>query len=32
MTPPHYLAPGDRVRISIAEIGELENPVIAQPA
>jgi 2-keto-4-pentenoate hydratase/2-oxohepta-3-ene-1,7-dioic acid hydratase in catechol pathway len=26
--PPRYLKPGDTVRISIAEIGVLENPVL----
>jgi len=29
--PPKYLKPGDEVRVSIPEIGELVNPVIAQP-
>ena len=27
-TPPRYLKPGDTVRISVAEIGVLENPVL----
>jgi len=31
MNPPRYLAPGDRVRVCIEGIGELENPVIAEP-
>ena len=26
--PPRYLKPGDTVRISVAEIGVLENPVL----
>lgn len=30
-TPPVYLKPGDRVAITIDQIGRLENPVIAEP-
>ena len=29
LTPPRFLAPGDRVRIEIPPIGVLENPVRA---
>lgn len=31
MKPPQYLKPGDTVKIAIDKIGELENPVIAEP-
>ena len=31
MSPPTFLAPGDTVRVAIAGIGELRNPVIAEP-
>ncbi len=31
MDPPTWLRPGDVVRISIERIGELSNPVIAEP-
>lgn len=31
MKPPRYLSAGDRVRIGIEGIGELENPVIEEP-
>ena len=30
-TPPVYLKPGDRLAISIDQIGVLENPVIPEP-
>jgi 2-keto-4-pentenoate hydratase/2-oxohepta-3-ene-1,7-dioic acid hydratase in catechol pathway len=29
--PPVYLKPGDSVTIAIERIGELTNPVIAEP-
>jgi 2-keto-4-pentenoate hydratase/2-oxohepta-3-ene-1,7-dioic acid hydratase in catechol pathway len=32
MKPPHLLVAGDVVRIEIEGIGQLENPVIAEPA
>lgn len=31
MKPPRYLKPGDRVRIAIDKLGELENRVVAEP-
>lgn len=31
MQPPSFLAAGDRVRIEIAELGRLENPVVDEP-
>jgi 2-keto-4-pentenoate hydratase/2-oxohepta-3-ene-1,7-dioic acid hydratase in catechol pathway len=30
-TPPRYLRPGDEVVVSIEGLGELRNPVIAEP-
>jgi 2-keto-4-pentenoate hydratase/2-oxohepta-3-ene-1,7-dioic acid hydratase in catechol pathway len=30
-TPPRYLVPGDRVRIEIERVGEIDNPVVAEP-
>ena len=32
MKPPKWLVAGDRVRIEIARIGTLENPVIDEPS
>jgi 2-keto-4-pentenoate hydratase/2-oxohepta-3-ene-1,7-dioic acid hydratase in catechol pathway len=32
MKPPRFLAAGDVVRVEIDRIGQLENPVIAEPA
>jgi 2-keto-4-pentenoate hydratase/2-oxohepta-3-ene-1,7-dioic acid hydratase in catechol pathway len=32
MKPPKLLVAGDVVRIEIEGIGEIENPVIAEPA
>jgi 2-keto-4-pentenoate hydratase/2-oxohepta-3-ene-1,7-dioic acid hydratase in catechol pathway len=29
--PPEWLTPGDTVRISISGLGDLVNPVIAEP-
>jgi 2-keto-4-pentenoate hydratase/2-oxohepta-3-ene-1,7-dioic acid hydratase in catechol pathway len=29
MDPPRFLAPGDTVRVTASQIGELENPVVA---
>ncbi len=31
MKPPNYLKPGDTVKIAIDKLGELENPVVAEP-
>lgn len=31
MKPPKYLKPGDRVKIAIDKLGELENRVVAEP-
>lgn len=31
MKPPKYLKPGDRVKIAIDKLGELENHVVAEP-
>jgi 2-keto-4-pentenoate hydratase/2-oxohepta-3-ene-1,7-dioic acid hydratase in catechol pathway len=31
MKPPQFLQPGDTVKIAIDKIGEIENPVIAEP-
>jgi len=31
MKPPQFLKPGDKVTVSIEKIGELANPVIAEP-
>jgi 2-keto-4-pentenoate hydratase/2-oxohepta-3-ene-1,7-dioic acid hydratase in catechol pathway len=31
MTPPRFLVPGDVVKVAIAGIGEIENPVIVEP-
>lgn len=31
MKPPQFLKPGDTVKIAIDKIGEIENPVIAEP-
>ncbi|MGE0826348.1 MAG: fumarylacetoacetate hydrolase family protein [Candidatus Binatia bacterium] len=31
MKPPKFLQPGDVVKIAISKLGELENPVIAEP-
>jgi 2-keto-4-pentenoate hydratase/2-oxohepta-3-ene-1,7-dioic acid hydratase in catechol pathway len=30
-TPPRYLQPGDEVVVSIEGLGELRNPVVAEP-
>jgi 2-keto-4-pentenoate hydratase/2-oxohepta-3-ene-1,7-dioic acid hydratase in catechol pathway len=32
MKPPRWLEAGDVVRVSIGEIGEIENAVVAEPA
>jgi 2-keto-4-pentenoate hydratase/2-oxohepta-3-ene-1,7-dioic acid hydratase in catechol pathway len=32
MKPPAYLKAGDRVRVAITGLGEIDNPVIAEPA
>ncbi|WP_216905456.1 fumarylacetoacetate hydrolase family protein [Nocardia noduli] len=32
LTPPRWLRPGDRVRIAIEGLGELENPVVGSDA
>ena len=31
MKPPKYMKPGDTVTVAIEKIGELTNPVIAEP-
>jgi 2-keto-4-pentenoate hydratase/2-oxohepta-3-ene-1,7-dioic acid hydratase in catechol pathway len=31
MTPPRFLVPGDVVTVAIGGIGEIANPVIAEP-
>ncbi len=31
MKPPKFLVAGDVVRIEIASLGQIENPVIAEP-
>jgi 2-keto-4-pentenoate hydratase/2-oxohepta-3-ene-1,7-dioic acid hydratase in catechol pathway len=32
MNPPTFLKAGDTVRVAIDKLGELRNPVIAEPA
>jgi len=31
MDPPHWLEPGDTVRVEIEGLGAIENPVIEEP-
>jgi 2-keto-4-pentenoate hydratase/2-oxohepta-3-ene-1,7-dioic acid hydratase in catechol pathway len=31
-TPKRWIRPGERVRVSIERVGELENPAVAAPS